>query len=476
MLNYIWFALIVIGVFVAGLLGNIQGDEGIAEGAWASAKVAINLAIGLIGLMMLWLGMLRLAERAGLIRVLARGIRPVMTRLFPDVPAEHPAMGAMIMNMAANMLGLGNAATPLGLKAMNELNRLNPNPGTATNAMCTFLAINTSSVTLIPATAIGLVAAAGIANPYAIVAPAIGATFCSTVVAIIAVKFFQRLPFFQVKEDALESSQMEKEAQSVEKALDEPEGDEVEISHQPISGKMRVLIGVVAVMMVTVAVFEFAPQVRQTFLDSTGLQEIIDQNAAMAEAGKEVRDRRGVVEFSGWKGILNSTSALLIPLIFVLFTLAALARGVRVYEDFVEGAKEGWDVALRIMPFLVGMLVALGIFRGSGALMLLQWGLKPILDVVHFPVDVLPMALMRPLSGSGSMSIMSEILATPDIALWIKYTAATMFGSTETTFYVLAVYFGSVAVRRTRHALAAGLCADAAGVIAAVAICSLMFG
>lgn len=477
MLNYIWFALIVIGVFVAGLLGNIQGDDGIAEGAWASAKVAINLAIGLIGLMMLWLGMLRLAERAGLIRVLARGIRPLMTRLFPDVPAEHPAMGAMIMNMAANMLGLGNAATPLGLKAMNELNRLNPHPGTATNAMCTFLAINTSSVTLIPATAIGLVAAAGIDNPYAIVAPAIGATLCSTIVAILAVKSFQRIPFFRVQpiEDQAEESKANDTEDEVE-AKDGAEAGGVKISSQPISGKMRILIGVVTVMMLTVAVFEYAPDIRKSFLDSTGLQELMDQNSQSAEAGKALKDKRGAVEFSGWKGILNSTSALLIPLVFVIFTLAALVRGVRVYEDFVEGAKEGWDVALRIMPFLVGMLVALGIFRGSGALMLLQWSLKPLLDIVHFPVDVLPMALMRPLSGSGSMSVMSEILATPDIALWIKYTAATMYGSTETTFYVLAVYFGSVAVRRTRHALAAGLCADAAGVIAAVAICRLMFG
>ena len=473
MLNYIWFALIVIGVFVAGLLGNIQGSEGIAAIAWDSAKGAISIAIGLIGLMMLWLGMLRLAERAGLVRILARLIRPVMTRLFPDVPAEHPAMGAMIMNMAANVLGLGNAATPLGLKAMGELDKLNPRPGTATNAMCTFLAINTSSVTLIPATAIGLCVASGIQNPYSIVAPAILATICSTVVAIFAVKTFQHLPFFQARDDAApETSEAGPEVAEAAET-----GDGIQVSTQPVSGKMKVLIGVVAAMMAVVAVFEFAPDLREKFLDSTHLSELIEQQAERAKAGKALKDEVvSDLQLTGWKGAVNTVSALMIPLIFVIFTLAALVRGVNVYEEFVEGAKEGWNVAKRIMPFLVGMLVALGFFRHSGALMLMQWALHDALALIGFPVDALPMALMRPLSGSGSSGVLAETLSAPDVLLWVKYAVATMYGSTETTFYVLAVYFGSVAVRRTRHALAAGLCADAAGVIAAVVICRLMFG
>lgn len=486
MLNYIWLGLILSGVFVAGLLGRIEGADSITEGAFKSAKLAITLALGYVGAMMMWLGMLRLAEKGGIVRIIAWFIRPVMKRLFPDVPKDHPAMGAMIMNMAANILGLGNAATPLGLSAMQELEKLNPHKGIATNSMCTFLAINTSSVTLIPATALAFVSASGIETPYAIVVPAILATLCSTTVAIIAVKFFERLPVFQIKQadiDALQERAAGEEDEAASAVSEESKEESISGTKKPISKGGKVLIGLTAVVILSTIVFELHPSARQQLLDATGLQTLLDQEEASKEAVKELKAKKDEIEASelnekpdDWRGILISISALIIPCLILVFIVAAFVRGIRVYEDFVEGAKEGWNVALRIMPFLVAMLIAMGIFSNSGALMLLQWALSPGLNLVGFPPDLLPMALMRPLSGSGSTGVLAEILTSPDLSLTIKYTAATMFGSTETTFYVLAVYFGSVAIRRTRHALAAGLCADLAGVIAAVVICKMMFG
>ena len=471
MLNYIWLFMILIGVFVAGLLGRISGDTSIAESAFGAAKTAINLAIGLVGGMMLWLGILRLADKAGFIKIIAYAIRPIMTRLFPDVPADHPAMGAMIMNMAANMLGLGNAATPLGLKAMQELDSINPHKGTATNAMCTFLAINTSSVTLIPATAIIYVTAAGIQNPFSIVPAAIMATLCSTVVAITMVKLLQNLPIFRAKagdivDDTLEDESKEKD------------------TLKKVSPRGWIFLTIVGLMMLTIGIFEFNPGVRDVFLEKSGLQQVLDNEEQVKAAASELKKEKAKVEAAGmdagakkwWVEILNSVAALIIPLIFVIFTAGAIVKGVPIFEEFVEGAKEGWNVAIRIMPFLVGILVGMVILRDSGALLLLKTVLSPVLTALNFHPDLLPMALMRPLSGGGSAGVLAEILSNESTPLMIKYTAATMFGSTETTFYVLAVYFGSVAIRRTRHALIAGLCADAAGVIAAVLICRVMFG
>ncbi|MFT5465536.1 MAG: spore maturation protein SpmA [Verrucomicrobiales bacterium] len=536
MLNIIWLGLIVVGVFVAGLLGRIGGDSGIVKSAFEMTKYTVlDAALPLAGFMMLWLGMLRLAEKAGLIRVLSRAIRPLMTRLFPEVPPEHPAMGSMVMNMAANMLGLGNAATPLGLKAMQQLEELNPHKGTATNSMCTFLAINTSSVTLVPATAIALVSAAGIDNPYAIVLPAILATLCSTTVAIIAVKTFQRLPAFKIDPELLRRAEQEAEAAESGETKSADDADAPE--KRKISSKGWVLIGFSAVLLFSVAVFELAPGVRKVALESTGIQALLDKEqhrndlADLNDLKSELRslpagdwieaieslevdlkrdladeeikkpaeyDPKGLRAdeikqllgaIKSWQDIkaektpephsrqiFNSVSALVIPFLFVIFIVAARARRIQVYEEFVDGAKEGWNVAIRIMPFLIAMLVAMAIFRDSGALMLLQWALSPVLELLMFPVDLVSMAFMRPLSGGGSIGILGGILAAPDVDTTVKYTAATMFGSTETTFYVLAVYFGAVAIRRTRHALAAGLCADLTGVIASVVICRMMFG
>ena len=464
MLNWIWMGMIVIGVVVAALLDQLQGANGIVEGMFSMIKVGVvNIVIPLSAVMMLWLGIMRLAEASGIINVVSRMVRPVMRLLFPQVPAEHPAMSAMIMNMAANMLGLGNAATPLGLKAMQHLDELNPNKGTATNAMCTFLAINTSSVTLIPATAVGLLAAQGIAQPHAIVGTTIGATLCSTIVAIIAVKFFERLPIFNRESDA----------RSDEAVVDD-EGDETkEKPLKKISGLGIAIIVAVIALFAGIVLLEMYPEGRVAMQEKLGLREI----ALSLDAEKpDLDEKHDLGERPIWQRGVMAISVAAIPFVLVFFVIYAALRGIRVYEEFVEGAKEGWHVAVRIMPFLVAMLAALAILRNSGALLLFQNLLRPVLDLVNFPAELVPMALMRPLSGSGSQGVLVEILTNDGLTSGLKYAAATMFGSTETTFYVLAVYFGSVAIRRTRHALAAGLCADLAGVIAAVTICRAMFG
>lgn len=460
--------MIVVGVLVAALLDQFRGDNGIVEGMFSLIKVGVvNIAIPLSAMMMFWLGIMRLAETSGMIRVMARVVRPVMTRLFPGVPGDHPAMSAMIMNMAANMLGLGNAATPLGLKAMQHLDELNPHKGTATNAMCTFLAINTSSVTLIPTTAIALLAAQGMAEPYAIVGTTIGATLCSTIVAILAVKTFERLPVFRIRE-GLPVSPDEAAGDR-----DEDGGENAEPATRPLGARSKVILVVVLAAFAGVVVLEAMPQVRVALQEALGIREIAVQLDAEKPAAP---DPGGDEEDPFWQRGVMAVSVVAIPFVLVFFVTFAALKGVRVYEEFVEGAKEGWHVAVRIMPFLVTMLAALAILRNSGTLLLVQNLLRPVLDFVRFPPELVPMALMRPLSGSGSQGVLVEILTNEGIGETIKYTAATMFGSTETTFYVLAVYFGSVAIRRTRHALAAGLCADFAGVIAAVVICRAMFG
>ncbi len=453
--------MIVVGVVVAALLDQLTGANGIVEGMFSMIKVGVvSIVIPLSAVMMLWLGIMRLAETSGMIQAVSKFVRPVMTRLFPEVPPEHPAMSAMVMNMAANMLGLGNAATPLGLKAMQHLEELNPNKGTATNSMCTFLAINTSSVTLIPATAIGLLAAQGIAQPYAIVGTTIGATICSTIVAILAVKLFERMSIFN-------------RAGSGQARAEVEEGEGNDASKRKLSGKGKLVLGLVGLLFVGIIYLEMFPEQRVTMQESLGLREV----ALELDAEKPSLDEAEIEgEKPLWQRTVSAISVATIPFVLVFFVVYAALKRVPVYEEFVEGAKEGWSVAVRIMPFIVAMLTALALLRNSGALFLFQKLLKPVLDLVHFPAELVPMALMRPLSGSGSQGVLVEILTNEGLSETIKYTAATMFGSTETTFYVLAVYFGSVAVRKTRHALAAGLCADLTGVIAAVVICKAMFG
>lgn len=466
MLNWIWMGMIVVGVAVAALMGQLSGPGGIVEGLFKAVKSGVvDIVIPLSAVMMFWLGMMRLAEKSGLVLVLARAVRPLMRWLFPEVPAQHPAMGAMVMNLAANMLGLGNAATPLGLKAMQHLDELNPQKGTATNAMCTFLAINTSSVTLIPATAIGLLAARGIPNPTAIVSTTILASLVSTIVAILAVKTFEKLPVFN--RTAPDPTPGDAAATA---ATAEPEAATAE--PRPLSRAAVIVLGVVVLLFAGVVYLETVPGQRAALQETLGLTDAV---AKLGAAKQDLAEASTADSDPGWKRFISAISIAAIPFLLVFFLVYAALRRIPVYEEFVEGAKEGWAVAVRIMPFIVAMLAALAILRNSGALYLFQEMLRPMLSMVQFPPELVPMALMRPLSGSGSQGVLVEILMNDGLPDLLKYTAATMFGSTETTFYVLAVYFGSVAVRRTRHALLAGLCADTAGIIAAVVICRVLF-
>ncbi|PZR75830.1 MAG: nucleoside recognition protein, partial [Chthoniobacterales bacterium] len=341
MLNYIWLALVLLAVLIGGWNDRLKD---VTDGAFDGAKTAVTIALGLIGVMALWLGVMRLAERSGLVQKIARALRPLMRRLFPQVPPHHPAMGAMVMNMAANMLGLGNAATPLGLRAMRDLESLNPRPGIATNAMCTFLAINTASVQLIPATAIAILAASGSTRPTAIVGTALLATLCAATTAIIAVKILEKLPWFHVDRgvDAVAAVASDDQRAAVQAgtvtelpAVIDDRGYNKTAVRPHIFGR----IAVAALLLFFAAMF-----VRIVWPQAFGFAPATETNAFV----------RGV----------NALSLLAIPFLLSFFPIYAAARGVKVYDEFVEGAKEGFNVILRIIPFLVAMLVAIGMFKG----------------------------------------------------------------------------------------------------------------
>ncbi len=447
MLNYIWLALVLLAVTIGGWNGHLKE---VTEGAFEGAKTAVTIALGLIGIMALWLGVMRLAERAGLVQKLARFLRPVMSRLFPGVPNDHPAMGSMLMNMAANMLGLGNAATPLGLRAMRDLERLNPHPGTATNAMCTFLAINTSSVQLIPTTAIAILVAAGSTNPTRIVGTSLLATLCAATVAITMVKLLEKVPWFRVRDDVVaggvdpgrvarpeENSEVEDAAGVNAPGYNAPQ--------VPLWGKGILLL---------LAFFFLWLFVRQVFPEALGLPVGSDIMAA-----------------SYFVRSVSALSLLAIPILLSFFILYGALCGLKVYDEFVEGAKEGFGVILRIIPFLVTMLVAINMFKGAGGIDLLARALAPLLNPLNFPTDLLPIALMRPLSGGATLALFTDVVQRLGPDNITSLMAATIYGSTETTFYVAAVYFGSVGIKQTRHAIPAGLMADFAGVVASVIIC-----
>lgn len=459
MLNYIWLGLVVAAVLIGGYHNLTGVDTGtlkeMTDKGFEMAKVAVmDIALPLTGIMALWLGIMRLAEQAGLIQVLARALRPVMKWLFPDVPTEHPAMGSMLMNMAANVLGLANAATPLGLRAMKDLETLNPRPGTATNAMCTFLAINTSSIQLLPVTAVAVLAVAGSLQPYAIIGTAILATTFSTLAGITAVKLLEKLPGYRLPpltDEATKTSTATGPSPGLTATPTPSNGARGE-EPAPMNWFGLGALGLFFLFFVALFVVISFPELL---------------NRPLPEAMRAQ---------SGFVRSLNTVSLLAVPFLLSFFPLYAALRRVKVYEQFVEGAKEGFQVAVTIIPYLVAILVAVGMFRGAGGIDLLTKALKPALDLVHFPSELLPMCLMRPLSGSGTLGMFTELVKQfgPD-SLLVR-TAGTIFGSTETTFYVIAVYFGAVSVKRTRHAVPAGLIADAVGMIASVGICNLMFG
>jgi spore maturation protein SpmA/spore maturation protein SpmB len=404
-------------IFSVPVHGSPSPMEILSAAMIKSASGSVELAIGLIGVMALFLGLMKVAEDGGMLTILARLIRPLMKRLFPDVPADHPAMGAMILNLSANMLGLGNAATPFGIRAMQELDKLNPQRGTATNAMALFLAINTSSVTLLPSGVIALRAAAGSSDPAAILPTTLFATIGSTAVAIIAAKLYQRfVPFKAVDGDALPETPLDN---SEDLPLNTDTGE------YPLG--VSLLAFAFLVSLIPVAVLY----------------------------GRSV---------SPW----------ILPALMVGFLGFGLARRVHVYEVFVEGAKDGFKVAVRIIPYLVAILVSVDMLRASGAMKAVAGALGGVTGRFGLPAEALPMALMRPLSGSGAYGILASIINNPAIGpdSYTGYLVSTLQGSTETTFYVMAVYFGAVQVRRIRHSLAAGLTADIAAVIFSVLACS----
>lgn len=386
------------------------------------ARTAVEIALGLIGIMALWLGIMKVAEDAGLIRIIANFIKPITKRIFPEVPPDHPAIGSMVMNISANMLGLGNAATPFGLKAMEELDKLNPNKGTATNSMITFLAINTAGLTLIPATAIAVRASSGSSDPTIIIGPTMFAAFFATVTGLLTANIFHL-----------------------------------------ISGGTKNLFDWIKRHLKSLLIFLTLVIIFLLLFFTGGLSfltSIFNENTF------------GVV-----KSFIEILSAVAIPLIIVVFIGFGAIKKVKVYEQFVEGAKEGFNIAVRIIPYLVAMLVGIAIFRAGGAMD--NW-LVPILrfvtDPIGMPAEALPMALMRPLSGSGSLGIMAEIMSVHGADSFLGILVSTFFGSTETTFYVLAVYFGAVNVKNTRYALPVGLIADIAGILAALFIVKNLFG
>jgi spore maturation protein SpmA len=384
------------------------------------AGTAVTIALGLIGIMALWLGVMKVAEDAGLIKIIAKSLQPITKRLFPEIPSNDPAMSSIIMNIAANMLGLGNAATPFGLKAMEEMEKINPNKGIASNSMITFLAINTAGLTLIPATAIAVRAASGSSNPAIIIGTSIFGAFCATIAGITAAKVIEK--FY------LQSWNFS----------------------EWIIKNFKFLSLILIIILVIILFF------------ISGLAE---------QAGRSLT----FISAEGFKNFIGVVSKLAIPLLILIFIGYGALKRVKVYESFVEGAKDGFKIAVKIIPYLVAMLIAIGIFRAGGAMNWLIYILKPITDLIGMPAESLPMALMRPLSGSGSLGIMSENLAVYGPDSFIGILVSTFYGSTETTFYVLALYFGAVNIKKTRHALPVGLIADVAGILGALFIVKLLF-
>jgi spore maturation protein SpmA len=436
MLNAIWVGLVVLAVVVAAFTGQM---EAVSQRALEGAKEAITLVIGLTGGMVLFLGLVKVASEGGLLRAFIRLLRPVLRRLFPEVPAEHPAMHAMIMNLAANMLGLGNAATPFGLKAMVELDRLNPHRGSATNAMALFLAINATSITVMPPTGTVMIrAAADSAAPFAIWIPTLIATTASTLTAVLVCLSVQRLPFFRPRPPA--------DVAPAEAATAElPDAALPGLAPAAPAGRWRVAL----VVGIGLALF-------------WGLARQWAQHAP---------------EFGSWPFLRDQVLRhWLLPLLMLGFVVIGILGRVRVYDLLIEGGKEGLMVGVRIAPYLVAILVAVAMFRASGALEMLVGALDPFTSAVGFPAEALPMALLRPLSGSGAFAVMAEAVNTHGPDSFVGLLVCTLQGSTETTFYVLAVYLGAVGVRDSRHIVAACLAGDLAGYAAATAACHAFFG
>ena len=437
-MNAVFFAIVLVAFLVGGYhqwswvpsaADSVSPMTELGTAMVDAAGGAVTLAIGLVGMMALFLGLMKVAEAGGLLTIIAKTLRPLLVRAFPEVPADHPAMGAIILNLSANALGLANAATPFGIRAMQELDKLNPVKGTASNAMALFLAMNTSSVTLLPTGVIALRVAAGSQNPAGILPTTLFATCLSTVAAFAAVKVYQRFSAVAPAEAPRSEGPAAAAVEPVSGAETPQVSAEVSAGAYPVWVSVTALAGIVAVIPLAVV-----------------------YGAAV----------------SPW----------IIPGLMVVLLGFGASRRVRVYEVFVDGARDGFQVALRIIPYLVAILVAVAMLRASGALDIIVGWLTPLTSTVGLPGDALPMALMRPLSGSGAYGILASIIQDPAIGpdSYTGYLVSTFQGSTETTFYVLAVYYGAVQVRRIRHTLAAALTADVAGIAGAVIACSYLYG
>jgi spore maturation protein SpmA len=439
MLNGIFLALILGAIATAAFNGRMSE----VNQAWIdSAKLAVETAIGLIGMMALWLGFMRVLRDAGLMQSIARALAPLMRRLFPDIPADHPAMSAMILNISANMLGLGNAATPFGLKAMQELDGLNPRKGVATDSMALFLAINTSGVAVFPLGAIAIRATLDSENAGGILIPSILATFCSTVAGVLVAKTLARRRAYAPERYRESASEPDAGATLADAVGDLDRAEEEARPRPPVSRLRLAGVALFGALMVWA--------MARYLIGAT-------EGAEIAEAGREI--------LKSW----------LLPLLMAAIALFGFSHRVKVYESFIQGAREGFQIAVMIIPFLVAILVAVGMFRESGALEAIIAAVSPATSLVGFPADALPMALIRPLSGSGAMGVMTETMRIHGPDSFVGYLVSVMNGSTETTFYVLALYFGSVRVRAARHTVAACLSADAVGIAAALFWCRLFF-
>lgn len=408
-LNYIWIAFFVVAFVIALFRLVVMGDTEvfpeIMNSTFASSKTAFEISLGLTGVLSLWLGIMKIGERGGVVNALARVLSPVFTRLFPDIPKGHPVTGSIFMNIAANMLGLDNAATPLGLKAMEQMQELNTKKDTATNPMIMFLVLNTSGLTIIPVSIMVYRAQLGAAQPTDIFIPILLATFFSTLTGIIVTSIYQRINLIN-----------------------------------------RVMLLTLGGLCVAVA-------------------------AVMWGFGRLDKEQMNIVS--------TSVANILLFTIIITFILAGVRKKVNVYDAFIEGAKDGFSTAVRIIPYLVAILVGIGVFRASGAMDMLIGGIKWVVEACGGNTDfvgALPTALMKPLSGSGARGMMVDAMTTYGADSFVGRLSCIFQGSTDTTFYILAVYFGSVGVKYTRHAVACGLLADLAGVIAAIAICYMFFG
>ena len=407
-LNYIWisFFLIAFAVGLARLLfmGDVEVFPAMMNSTFSSAKTAFEISLGLTGVLSLWLGVMKIGERGGVVNVLARVLSPVFTKLFPDIPKGHPATGSIFMNIAANMLGLDNAATPLGLKAMEQLQGLNARKDTATNPMIMFLVLNTSGLTIIPVSILVYRAQMGAAQPTDVFIPILIATFFSTLAGIVVTSLYQRINLLN-----------------------------------------RTMLLTLGGMSLAVA-------------------------AVIWVFGQMDKERMNLVS--------TLAANILLMCVIVGFILAGIRKKVNVYDAFIEGAKDGFSTAVRIIPYLVAILVGIGVFRASGAMDAVvdgvAWLVKACGGDTEF-VGALPTALMKPLSGSGARGMMVDAMATYGADSFVGRLSCIFQGSTDTTFYILAVYFGSVGVRYTRHAVACGLLADLAGVVAAICVCYLFF-